>query len=291
MLLSLLTACDGVINYVESGSDSVELTANGINVSVPIRFHVLALASGSVNELVEDPGARADMAWPAKLRLWRDVVLGIQQMHLRGVAHRDLKAENCLLLVRGQTTAVKIADFGRAKDLNTLPSRTLGSYVAGRGDLRFAPPEFLFLQGGSLARDFIAADHYGLGSILAELISGHPMSAVVLGDPGGVIRQAQHDRAAGYQRNLAGLAVPYRTAISDMLTLTPASIREDLSVLLSRLCHPVPEQRLEGSPYSRDRAARDPLSWVIRRTDIMIRRLERDARSERRRNQKARIAA
>ncbi|MBP2422081.1 hypothetical protein [Microbacterium imperiale] len=62
VLLSLLTACDGVINYVESGSDSVELTANGINVSVPIRFHVLALASGSVNELVEDPGARADMA-------------------------------------------------------------------------------------------------------------------------------------------------------------------------------------------------------------------------------------
>lgn len=44
--------------------------------------------------------------------LFRDVMMGVAYCHERGIAHRDLKFENCLLCEGGQRRIAKVIDFG-----------------------------------------------------------------------------------------------------------------------------------------------------------------------------------
>lgn len=291
VLLRQLLSCTGVINVVDGGSGSVDLS-NGVHtVPLPIQFLVLARASGSVDELIRDPYTRSRLDWVELLGFWRDVILAVKQMHARSVAHRDLKADNCLMLVSRNLSSVKLADLGRGKDFSLTPTRLPEDYLHGRGDLRFAPPEFLLLQGGSAARDFIAADYYGIGSILVELATGQPMSALAVGDVRAVLASAMADQAVGRRSDLSAFEANFRTAVAFVVEVMPKSIRADASVLLTHLCRPVPADRLARPPYSRDRQSRDGLDWVLRRTDIMIRRLMIDRKTERLQTAKQRRSA
>ncbi|MCC4248444.1 MULTISPECIES: protein kinase domain-containing protein [Microbacterium] len=283
-LLRALAKCSGVINYIDGGTEQVQLRSLiGVTVPVDVRYHVLPIASGSLDELVSDALARRDLGWADRIGMWRDTVVALKQMHDLGIVHRDLKSSNCLLMVRGSSAGVRLADLGRAKNLAQSPSRSIADYVNGRGDLRFAPPEYLLFQGGYEAADFIAADYYGVGSILVELITGFPMTASAMGDVRAVMGQAQADISMGRKRPLASLSMQYRSAVDDVIENVPRIIRDDLRVVLEYLCNPEPFRRVTSGPFSKDRAARHPLDWVIRRADIMIRRIEIQSREERRR--------
>ncbi len=283
VLLRQLNPVEGVITYIDGGIENIDLhSAVGITVQVPVRYHVLAAASGSVDELILDPLQRSRLAWSERLRFWRDAILATRQMHAHGIAHRDLKCSNCLVMVSGAKSRLKLADLGRGKDLNAARTRPAEHYLAGRGDLRFAPPECLFLQAGPYAEHFLAADYYGLGSVLVELATGHPLTSLAMGDFRPVMQGAQADRAAGVHRDLSGLELRFRNVLLTVVDTMPKSIREDALVLLAALCQPVPEKRLPGSPFARDRQSKDPLDWVLRRADIMIKRIEVDILQERR---------
>jgi hypothetical protein len=185
--------------------------------------------------------------------------------------------------MRGSPLKVRVSDFGRAKDMSQGRTKSLDDYLAGRGDvLRFAPPEYLHLQGSDSSEDFIAADYYGLASLLTELATGQPLSGLALGDVMTVLTDSVRDYRAGLRRDLSALNLRYRSVIADVVMEMPSLIREDATMLLTNLGHPVPLARLEPPPYSRDRQASDGLSWVLRRTDIMIHRLEIDQRQRRR---------
>ena len=110
---------------------------------------VLVLASGDVCELTADPDLLNKLDWSERLWLLRGAVKGVHQMHLRNVAHRDLKSANCLLVVQGSRSEVRVADLGRAKDFTHAPTLAPFDYLRGRGDFRFAAPEYLWMQGGS----------------------------------------------------------------------------------------------------------------------------------------------
>ena len=73
------------------------------------------------------------------LRLAREVCSGLVEAHSKGIAHRDLKAENVLVTASGQC---KILDFGLAKQLWESESDTRLS-VAGTivGTYRAMSPE------------------------------------------------------------------------------------------------------------------------------------------------------
>ncbi|WP_104087447.1 protein kinase family protein [Cryobacterium sp. N19] len=281
VLLQKLNGCDGVITYVDGGQESIDMVAHGVTVPMPIRFHVLAVASGSVDELILDPVERSKLDWTERIRIFRGAVKSVHQMHLAGVAHRDLKSSNCLLMVNGSTTKLRLGDLGRAKDLRSPPTMLMDDYIQGRGDLRFAAPEFLWLQGGDTASDFMAADYYGLGSLLVEIATGQPLTSLALGNVGAVLHQAAIDLQRGQTGDLATLNLQYRRVIAEVMDLMPRSIQRDAQVLLASLCDPLPTERLAHSPCHRDRHL-EPLEWVLRRADIMIRRLEIDAREERR---------
>lgn len=273
VLLRKLNKCSSVIAWIESGEETISVDLNGAQVPLAFKYHVMALASGVLEELITDPASRDSIPWSERISHWRGAVKGVHQMHLNTVAHRDLKSSNCLVMASGGTTEVRLTDLGRSKDFSLPATLESINYLGGRGDLRFAPPEFLWFQGGCGESDFRTADLYGLGSLFAELATGHPMTALALGSWQEVRADGQADFLAGRQRDLAVLRPLYRRAIDELVDELPRAIRHDTRVLLRQLCDPVPNARLPRQMGRPRRGSDRSLEWLLRRADILGRQL------------------
>jgi WD40 repeat protein len=98
--------------------------------------------------------------------LIRTLAEAIAAAHRAGVVHRDLKPSNVLLTEEG---VPKVADFGLAKTLGADHSLTRTGDVMGTPS--YMAPE----QAGGGGEDVgLAADIYGLGAILYEMLTGRP---------------------------------------------------------------------------------------------------------------------
>jgi serine/threonine protein kinase len=95
------------------------------------------------------------------LRITKEIAIGLHAAHGVNVVHRDLKPGN--VMVRASDGAVKILDFGVAKDLESIGMRTVGSI----GTPGYSAPE----QSDGRAIDH-RADIFSLGAILYELLTG-----------------------------------------------------------------------------------------------------------------------
>jgi serine/threonine protein kinase len=90
-----------------------------------------------------------------------EVVRGLEEIHARGLVHRDIKPDNLLLGRRGEA---KIADFGIALDLKSDSLTRTGVSV---GTPTYMSPEQI--QGAKL--DF-RSDVFAVGVVLYELLAG-----------------------------------------------------------------------------------------------------------------------
>jgi hypothetical protein len=90
----------------------------------------------------------------------------MHQAHQKGILHRDLKPANVLL---GEDGTPKITDFGLAKKLDGLSGQTQSGAVLGTPSY-MAPEQ----AAGQTKEIGPAADVYGLGAILYELLTGRP---------------------------------------------------------------------------------------------------------------------
>jgi serine/threonine protein kinase len=278
VLLQKLSNRSAVINWVDSGTAMMPVSLpGGASAHLPVKFHVMSLASGALNELLEDPVQRANIPWEERLSHWRGAILGVHQMHLSKVAHRDLKSSNCLLMVHKGNTEVRITDLGRSKDFSLAPTLPADAYAFGRGDARFAPPEHLWCQGGLTEDDFRQGDLYGLGSLLVELATGQPMTALAVGSWNDIQRvrmQGLNDRRNGITQDIATLRPKYYRAIEHVGAEFPPAIRPEAIRVLRQLCDPEPSKRTYR-PLGR--VPKDPdggLRWLLDRADIMAKRLE-----------------
>jgi serine/threonine-protein kinase len=98
-------------------------------------------------------------------RLVRDIALGVQHAHDRGLLHRDLKPANILLDAEG---VPHVADFGLAIALQNTASVHQSGSMAGTAS--YMAPEQVNGDCGLTT----SVDIHALGAILYELLAGQP---------------------------------------------------------------------------------------------------------------------
>ena len=203
--------------------------------------------------------AKAPVTLNQAVRIISKVADGLAAAHDRGIVHRDLKPENVIVSTASyvsNTGHVKILDFGLAKLVKplspndtTLPHTHPGAVF---GTVGYMSPE----QASGLDADF-HTDHFSLGVILFELLTGHrpfqeataaETMAAIIRDPAPPVSQLnpavppELDRVvtrllSKEPRNRYGstidLAMDLRS-IRDMLTLSSSGSRSTLPPLPAR---------------------------------------------------------
>jgi len=137
-------------------------------------FIFMELASGG--ELFDQVIDRGAAAMPEEVAkgFMRQLLVGVNHCHERGIAHRDLKLENVLLTGGAFPNGgvVKIIDFGLSHQYT---KRANGSYDRSKpltevcGSKSYAAPEVL---DGSTGYDGFDADMWSLGVSLFAMLSG-----------------------------------------------------------------------------------------------------------------------
>lgn len=273
-LLQALQGKSNIVDLRSSGTTAVPISVRGTSTVLNVRFHAMELADLALVDLL---AYRDQVSWLDKLIVYRDVVAGLHQMHTSHVAHRDLKSDNVLLFMVGnRRVAAKVSDLGRSRDLHSDARLDQSQYERGRGDRLHAPPEHLLGLGRSSEEDFKYADFYLVGSVLCEIISGQQMNSLV--PPSVATAQAflaaqPADREAMFGTWTSRAVMDYSSAIALICGEVPAAIRHQVVELLTQLCHPVPNMRATRQRREQNLPAWG-LEWVLRRVDIIIRRLK-----------------
>jgi eukaryotic-like serine/threonine-protein kinase len=272
-LLTQLTRQTGVVNLVRTGTDTIDVTlpGAGLTVPVPMEVHVLECADECLEAIL---ALRSGVPWEERLHLFRGVVRGVHQMHLLSIAHRDLKSANCLVFLRAKRAVdCKVSDLGRATDYSKPSVAVPVMYLWGRGDPAFAPPEMLWLLGTPTSDAHIAADLYGVGSLLYEVATGQGLTATALGPSASFMHAAYllspAEREKEFRAALPDIASRFEVAFKIFDNQVPSVIRQPLRRLMTALCHSDPKKRGYFTKLSSRRHI--DYNWVLERIDSMSR--------------------
>jgi formylglycine-generating enzyme required for sulfatase activity/predicted Ser/Thr protein kinase len=116
---------------------------------------------------LRDGGARMSLA--SKVRIVRDIALGVHAAHRVGLIHRDIKPSNILLEEReGAEPKPYVVDFGIARDVSKSGLTMTGQSL---GTPQYMSPEQALGRPENLDR---RTDVYSLGATLYELLCGGP---------------------------------------------------------------------------------------------------------------------
>lgn len=135
----------------------------------------------------------------------RQVALGLEHIHRKGIVHRDIKAQNVMVTPDDH---VKIIDFGIAKG-DEHPALTFKANFAGT--LYYAAPEQILESRSVDAR----ADIYSLGVILYEML----MASLPVSDRD--MAKVASRVVAGDLDNITGVSEATAHLVNDMLSLRP----------------------------------------------------------------------
>ena len=127
-------------------------------------FLVMELVEGRhLLALLSDEGA---FAWPRACRIIACVARALAASHAIGIIHRDLKAENVMLVNGPAGEVVKVLDFGIAVNIaDGAPRATRAGVVVGT-------PDYMSPEQARAEPPTPAFDIYACGTLLFELICG-----------------------------------------------------------------------------------------------------------------------
>jgi serine/threonine protein kinase len=139
-LLQQLNGSKNVVNWIAPRGEFTEELKSTTGITVDYRFPYFA-----VELAVTDVGEAARTgSWNSEQKLlgFREMCKGVQRIHRAGIAHRDIKPSNFLIMPDG---AVKLSDFGTARDVNGSDPPIMPDYMIAPGDTRYSSPEMLAL--------------------------------------------------------------------------------------------------------------------------------------------------
>eukprot|EP00904_Undaria_pinnatifida_P011167 jgi/Undpi1/7180/HiC_scaffold_22.g09654.m1 len=128
-------------------------------------FMIMDLATGGelFNLVTKNPG---DCATEAQIkRMLTNMLSAVGYMHRHGIVHRDLKLENWLMQTPGDTTGVKLIDFGLSKHFDQ--DKSMQQAV---GSTYYVAPGEEVLQGSYGPK----CDMWSMGVISYMMVSGAP---------------------------------------------------------------------------------------------------------------------
>ncbi|KAL0236499.1 hypothetical protein GEMRC1_003081 [Eukaryota sp. GEM-RC1] len=135
------------------------------------------ISGGSLSTLLDELGV---MSEEAARFYFSEMVLSVNELHLKGYLHRDLKPDNFLIDIDGH---LKLADFGLSKTFSNsqdnsgdIPQNLVFSVV---GTPNYMAPELIDDVSQKKGSDLIfdhgrSLDAWSLGCILYELLAGVP---------------------------------------------------------------------------------------------------------------------
>jgi branched-chain amino acid transport system substrate-binding protein len=138
--------------------------ANALGEKEQLQIGVMELANaGDLKDF-----ARGNPGSPLLFKLLKDVLQGLEYLHGKGIIHRDIKAQNVLLLQQdGQLTA-KISDFGISKD--TGAGGQSSSMMVGTVEY-MAPEQFAPAKYGIDGKVASNLDLWSFGIMVHELLT------------------------------------------------------------------------------------------------------------------------
>ncbi|MGA7123035.1 MAG: protein kinase [Polyangiaceae bacterium] len=153
-----------IVRFFDHATARLSAPSGGEPLELP--FTVLEYVRGPTLEQVLEPGRGAAMALDRTLRIARQIVLALEDVHAHKIVHRDLKPSNVLLATEGGAEVARVTDFGLAKVFDIGLGRTTS--LAG-ATLGYAPPE-QFEQGNR--RVSSRTDVFSFSAILYEMLTG-----------------------------------------------------------------------------------------------------------------------
>ncbi len=145
---------------------TARLTGPRAGEPIDLPFIVLEYVRGPTLEHVLDRSRGVGLLLDRTLRIARQIVLAVEDVHAHKIVHRDLKPSNVLLATEGEAEVTKVTDFGLAKVVDLGLGRTTA--LAG-ATLGYAPPE-QFEQGNR--RVSVRTDVFSFAVMLYEMLTG-----------------------------------------------------------------------------------------------------------------------
>jgi serine/threonine protein kinase len=200
-------------------------------------YFIFELATGDLRASIE-----MDQSASAKIGVLHDVALAIQQLHIEGIAHQDIKPSNVVSFTEHQ----KLADLGRASRRGSVSPN---DHWAFPGDPTYMPPEYAYGHVPPEYRDRrLGADFYALGSLLAFLFTLESATPLLLESlPAHV--QPTAWKGGGFDDALPYLVDAHAQVCHYVEGQLPEATRIHLLEAFRQLTHPDPSTR--GHPNAR----------------------------------------
>jgi serine/threonine protein kinase len=171
----------------------------------PLSYIVAEFVEG--HTLADIIDTRGPLSETDALAIGRQVAMGLDDVHQKGIVHRDIKSQNIMITPNNEA---KIIDFGIAKGPGQA-TLTASSHFAGT--LYYAPPEQILEAHGVDNR----ADIYALGVVLYEMMTASlPVKAREFGTVASRIISGKLDP-------ITGVSDPVAKLVMGMMALKPES--------------------------------------------------------------------